>query len=253
MRAAICDDEEQIRQEIRRLIRAEDGELCIDEYTSAEELLASDLHYEMIFLDIHFAETGPDKETNTAFDMELKNDMKNGMEAARQLHEKDKRTVIIFITGIKEYVFDAFDVGAFHYLLKPIDPVKLISVFTQAKQEAMERFEEKKLLIKTRQNSFVLNMRDILYAESRLKKVMIHTNEDVIEYYGTIRELEAELDQAFYRCHRAYIVNMTKIKRYGSDFIIVSNGEQIYLAKERYGDFVDAYMKFLMGGGTGIV
>ncbi len=33
-------------------------------------------------------------------------------------------TVLVFITGIKDYVFDAFDLYAFQYLLKPIDERK---------------------------------------------------------------------------------------------------------------------------------
>ena len=33
-------------------------------------------------------------------------------------------TVLVFITGIRDYVFDAFDLYAFQYLLKPIDERK---------------------------------------------------------------------------------------------------------------------------------
>lgn len=43
-----------------------------------------------------------------------------------------KETVLIFVTGIKEYVFEVFDVAAFHYLLKPIEENKFMEVFDRA-------------------------------------------------------------------------------------------------------------------------
>ncbi len=47
------------------------------------------------------------------------------IEAARQ---SGVDVVIIFITGINEYVFEAFEVLAFHYLLKPIEEQKFMEV-----------------------------------------------------------------------------------------------------------------------------
>ena len=38
----------------------------------------------------------------------------NGIEVARNLRQRQEDTVLIFITGIKEYVFDALDLYAFH-------------------------------------------------------------------------------------------------------------------------------------------
>ena len=51
-----------------------------------------------------------------------------GMEATRILQQFNAETVIVFIIGIKEYVFEAFDVSAFHYLLKPIEKQKFTEV-----------------------------------------------------------------------------------------------------------------------------
>ena len=48
----------------------------------------------------------------------------DGIETAKKLRERDEDTILIFITAIREYVFEAFDVAAFHYLLKPIEEDK---------------------------------------------------------------------------------------------------------------------------------
>ncbi|NBI98965.1 response regulator [Lachnospiraceae bacterium] len=52
----------------------------------------------------------------------------NGIEAARGLRERRGDIVLVFITGIKDYVFDALDLYAFQYRLKPIDERKFAEV-----------------------------------------------------------------------------------------------------------------------------
>lgn len=39
-----------------------------------------------------------------------------------------KHRIIIFVTGYEKYVYDAFDVGAFQYLVKPVDEQKFAEV-----------------------------------------------------------------------------------------------------------------------------
>ena len=67
------------------------------------------------------------------------------MEVARILrnHSKEKQPIIIFISGYKEYVFDAFDVDAFHYLLKPINNEKFTNVFEKAYRQRTDDTEQK--------------------------------------------------------------------------------------------------------------
>lgn len=49
----------------------------------------------------------------------------DGMETARILRQKNERMVLIFVTAVEEYVFQAFDVAAFHYLVKPFSDENL--------------------------------------------------------------------------------------------------------------------------------
>lgn len=71
----------------------------------------------------------------------------NGIETAKALrksHGKEKETILIFVTGIREYVFDAFDVSAFHYLLKPVEEEKFSEVFGRAVEEIENRKRQKR-------------------------------------------------------------------------------------------------------------
>ena len=231
---AVIDDEEVIREYLCGLIEKQRPRSRIECYATGEELLAAERRFDIVFLDIQM-------------------DGMNGIEVARRLRKNQEETVLIFITGLKEYVFDAFDLYAFQYLLKPVDEKKFAEVLDRAVKEARRKKDKQELFIKTK--NLTLDQADILYIESRGKKVEIHTarGKNGIEIYATMEELEGQLGEGFYRCHRAYIVNMAYITEYGGDSILLTNGDKVYLAKRKYGDFVKAYMWHLQNGGVSSV
>ena len=234
MYIAVVDDEKVIREDICKLIEKQRPESRVEAFSTGEELLASQGRFDIVFLDIQM-------------------DGMNGIEAARSLRKRQEETVLIFITGIKEYVFDAFDLYAFQYLLKPLDEKKFAEVLDRAVKEAGRKKEKRGIFIKAR--NLTLAQTDILYIESRGKKVEIHTarDEESIEIYAAMDELEGQLGEGFYRCHRAYIVNMAYITEYANDSIILTNGDTVYLAKKKYSEFVKAYMWYLQSGGVSSV
>ncbi|MCI9071793.1 MAG: response regulator transcription factor [Lachnospiraceae bacterium] len=105
MKIAVCDDEKNIRTYLSTLVRKQGTECEVTEYASPEDYFSSGAEYDILFLDIELdcPEQGMD-----------------GMEMARQIRgmENVKQPVIIFVTGYEKYIYDAFDVGAFQYLLK---------------------------------------------------------------------------------------------------------------------------------------
>lgn len=236
MNIAICDDEEIIREMVRGLIGKQHADFSLDDYETGEELLAAKKRYDIIFLDI-------------------KMDGRNGIETAGALRERGEDVVLIFITGVREYVFDAFDVAAFHYLLKPIEVSKFLNVFACAVEEVEKRRENthKQLFIKTKSRNITLYHKDILYVENRGRKVEIHTAGEVIDIYAAMAELEKQLGGSFYRCHRGYLVNMAHITEYNTEQIRLDDGETIYLARGRYQEFVKIYMRYLRNGGISCV
>ena len=232
MDIAVVDDEKAIREHICGLVEEQQPESRIETYATGEELLASGKRFDIVFLDIQM-------------------EGMNGIEAARSLRERREDTVLVFVTGIKDYVFDAFDLYAFQYLLKPIDEDKFAEVLERAVREAAKKKERRVLFIKSR--NLTLDQSEILYIESRAKKVEIHTVRQTIEIYAAMDELEGQLGDGFYRCHRAYIVNMDCITEYDSESITLTNGDRVYLTKKKYGEFVKAYMWHLQNGGVSSV
>ena len=232
IRIAIVDDEKVIREQIKKLVEKKQIDCEIDTYGTGEDLLKADSVYDIIFLDIQM-------------------DGMNGIDTARALRQKADNTVLIFITSVKEYVFDAFDVATFHYLIKPIEENKFWEVCDRAVLEVTKKKQNPsgQIFIKTRSQSITLEQSDVLYIESRAKKVEIHTKTNIVEAYAAISELEKQLVGSFYRCHRGYLVNMAFIAGYENDSITLNNGETIILSKDKYSEFVKVYMRYLKNGG----
>lgn len=233
IKVAIVDDEKIIREQIRKLAMQQEAEVRADVYATGNELLASGREYDVVFLDIQMEGV-------------------NGIDTARELRRKAEDAVVVFVTANKEYVFDAFDVSAFHYLLKPVEEKKFTEVFERAALESEKRNMRKneQLFIRTRDRGITLDTKDILYVESRGKKVEIHTMKESLEIYGSMNELEIQLGSSFFRCHRGYLVNMAHIGEYDSESILLTDGKTVYMSKEKYRFFVKAYMRYLRNGGT---
>ena len=232
MNIAICDDDAGTRRQLAEFSLAEGDVENVEEFSTADKLLVSQKHFQLVFLDILMPGIG-------------------GMDAARKLRARDKAVCIVFVTSVKEYVFDAFDVGALHYLLKPVDRQKFEKVFQRARAEAQSFGEQQeKILVRTRERTETFRKMEILYAECQLKKLVIHAQDRSVAYYGKISALEKQLGVPFYRCHRSYLVNMSHIAGYNGESIRLTNGEQIYLSKERYNDFAQSYLRYLRNGGA---
>lgn len=235
---AICDDEKILCEQLQVLIQEQEEARkidSIDSYETGGELLAARKRYDIIFLDIQMEGI-------------------NGIETARELRKRNEEAVLIFVTGLKDYVFEAFDVAAFHYLLKPVREEKFAEVFERAVIEAektkQKEDQAKQLLIRRRNRCTRIDKAHILYVESRQRKALIHTMRESLEIYATMNALEKALGEQFYRCHRGYLVNFSCITGYTGDTITLCNGESIYLAKEKYQEFVKLYMRYLRDGGT---
>ncbi|MBW9156940.1 LytR/AlgR family response regulator transcription factor [Clostridium tagluense] len=233
LKIAVCDDEVYQRipliHMIKEALQLKNIQYLLYQYESGEELLQSKLEIDLYFLDIRMNKL-------------------NGIETAKKIRETNEKAIIIFITALKKYVFEAFDVRAFHYILKPVVEEKLREVLysTLAYFDDTDKF----ILAKTISQSTKILIKDILYIESQLRKIKIHTTYDVTEYYYKLSDIEEELkDSNFFRCHKSYIVNLKYVRNYDSVFITLKTGEKIYVSKYKFPDFSKAFMYYLKSEG----
>lgn len=237
IRIAICDDEANIRSYLSSLIGVQSCPCEIVEYASAGDCLADHREIDLLFLDIELAtdRSGLD-----------------GMALARKIRERATGTqpVIIFVTGYERYVFDAFDVGAFQYLLKPVDEEKFAQVFARAVAQIGTAKEKpgRVLTLQSANTSKTVPLDSIYYIESSNHKVELHLKDGEFACYAKIGDLELELQDQFFRIHKGYLVNLSYVAGYSKTEVTLTNGERLLLSKYKYQDFVKAYLHFLKKG-----
>ena len=133
MRIAVCDDEKNLRRDLRRLVEIHmelKGIPCeIVEYESGERLL----------------EEGEADKTDILF-LDIEMPGKGGMETARLLRSYGKKMMIIFVTAYPDFVFQGYEVQAFHYILKPYQEKKIKEVLDRA-LDAIDTMQEQYFVI----------------------------------------------------------------------------------------------------------
>ncbi len=231
MKIAVCDDEEKIRNIIMSELKSSFPDDEIISFGIGEDVLRSveqdGYMPNIILLDIMMPGV-------------------SGMDVARKLRDISDDVVIIFITGEKQYVFDAFDVRAFHFLVKPFSNEKLVSVIKAAKEEiakATLKPQKKYVMLNSRGSHIRLCASDIIFAEVYGARIIVHTRTDEKEYYGHLSELEKLVGDGFFRTHRGYLVNLRFVKKYDAGKCYMSKGEAL-ISKQNYKVFVKALIDY---------
>lgn len=233
LKIAICDDEQPIRDYLKKLTeKCTDAQVHV--FAHGEELLSDPTTYDIILLDISLNQK-PDS------------GKRNGMEVAKKIRETSD-VIIIFVTALKEYVFEGYDVGAFHYLLKPVDEQKFMEVMDRAISQIRKEKNAQPLIIRIDGNHIKIPVNNIIYAENEARKIVLHTKnmkEETYSFYEKMEVLEQKLGDDFFRSHRGFLVNLQEVVRYDNANIELKNGDKVFLAKQKYNDFVTAYMNYL--------
>ncbi len=233
MEICICDDEKKMRNALRNAVETElqlNGVSCaLKEFSSGEALLCSleTSEPDILFLDI-----------------EMKG--LNGMETAHRLRERCRRTVIIFVTAYPDYVFQGYEVHAFHYILKPYREEKIREVLRLALEET-ERLEDRYFLIEQKSRSLKIPLKDIVYFRSDRKKVSAVTNGRTYEFYGKLADIESELPEYFIRIHNRYLVNLRHVTDLDASSCICG-GEELPVSRPNRHSLAAAFARNMLGG-----
>lgn len=219
---AICDDEAlfccQMAEKIRRHLGKMGVAFEVHLFYHGRELLQAKEHFDIVLLDILMDE--PD-----------------GMKTAEMLRAKTEDTLLIFITSSRKYVYDAYDVEAYQYLVKPVSDEKLFEVLERAVQKKLPQ-EQGFLVFRKGKTGVKIRLEDIYYLESQGRQLFVHTAEGVFSFYEKMGEMEQKLsEKGFCRCHKSYLISLRYVHGYNAREVIMDSGERIAIAKRRQEEF----------------
>ena len=216
---AVCDDEAADRALLDTLVRrwaaAAGHTVHLDAFGSAEQFLfhyAEENDYDVLLLDVEMGKM-------------------DGVALAKEIRKQNEAVQIVFITGFSDYIAEGYEVAALHYLMKPVREEKLFSVLDRAAEKASKN--ERVLHLLTGGEMVQVPVHKIRYAEVMGNYVTLHAGEEVT-VKTTLSELEAQLDDRFYRVGRSLVVNLTQIGRVTKTEIRLLDGTAIHLPRGAY-------------------
>lgn len=226
----ICDDEKHMSAHIRSCVsdffRKKNRETSLRMFSSGEELLSYNGQIDILFLDIQMK--GMD-----------------GMETARKLRADQFRGFLVFITVLKEMVFQSFEVQAYDYLVKPVDK-KQFEKTMERLYASMQNAREDSLLVQKGYEGRIIPKDEIVFCEVIDRKIYLNlASGDVVDYYERIENLEAKLDKHFYRCHRSYLINLKHLKGYKNGTACMDNGKKIPVSRLRSKEFSGVVLQYM--------
>ncbi len=230
IRVAVCDDEKYMAGAVKKMaadfFRAQNIETVIEVFLSGKELLKYDKTVDILFLDIQMKET-------------------DGMETARILRRRGFKGYLIFITVLRETVFEAFEVQAYDYLVKPIEQSRFQKTMERV-LASMQSAGEANLLVQRGYESRLVPFDEIIFCEIIDRKVYLHlASLEIVDYYDRIENLETKLDGRFFRCHRSFLINLQYLRSYKNQTAYMEGGKQIPVSRLRSKEFSGVILRYM--------
>ena len=203
MRVVICDDEPLARERLKRIMQEEGHEVVGEGATGLEGIeQVKATHPDVILLDIRMPKM-------------------DGIRCAKELSELDNPPAIIFVTAYDHYAIAAFKAHAIGYLLKPANREELneamarAAVLNTAQLSEMRRLEERvaqpsrqHIAARTHRGIELIALSDIYYFYAEQKYVQVRHKTGAVLIDETLKDLEKEFGDMFFRIHRNALINL---------------------------------------------
>ncbi len=234
MKIAICEDEKIFSDKLLHLLDTyfdkksqayetvvfTDGIPLIEEYKNG-------VRYDLIFLDIQL-------------------EVSDGVNIAAQIRQFDNEAVLIFVTGLENRAVEGYSVSAFDYIIKSSLDERLSGVLDRF----MQNNKVKVLTVATMNGETeIISFNDILYIESDGRGTAINTTNSVIKTPLSVNRFYQLLPQDDYvEIHKSIFVRVTKIKRIGTDNVLMCNEKLLPLSRRKRKQVLSAVMAAVKGG-----
>lgn len=243
IKAVVVDDSLQARKLLRLMLQefAPDIEIVAEAENGNIGISVIKTHQpDVAFLDIDMPE-------------------KSGIELAEELIKENTHCQIVFTTAFNQYAINAFRLSAIDYLLKPINEQQLIESVEKIRQQlqfktAQEQLKalsqnlkpnQKQVICVPHQNGYdYINISDIEYLEADGSYVHLFlTDKKQKTVSKNLKYFEQTLEpfSNFVRVHRSFMINldlMTSFSKSGRGTIIMQNGKEVDLARDRRSYFL---------------
>ena len=238
MKALLVDDERLARNELRRLLAAHADIEIVGEAVDADDAAAKvkALKPDLLFLDVQMP--GPD-----------------GFSLLEQL--EPPLPLVVFTTAYDEFAVKAFEFNALDYLLKPVDPNRLVAALEKVRPRgnaapmdpagsATHRLTpEDKVFVREGDRCWFVPVKNIRLLESEGNYTRLHFDDQKPQLFRSLTAMEERLDaRHFFRANRKQVINLAWVESIdpwfsGGLLVKLKGGLKVELSRRQAQDFRD--------------
>lgn len=165
----------------------------------------------------------------------------DGVEVAREARDLGYNGVIVFITSSKEHYSDAFDVRAFHYLVKGESAARFEEIFLSAVELSQDANREEVVLSGLGGELKNIKLNSIEYFEIANGVLTVYYDSQKFKFLGSLNKLEDQLkDNGFQRIQRNHLVSILHIKSISFNGVTMLDGKELPVGRKYYPDLRNA-------------
>ncbi|MDE7267334.1 MAG: LytTR family DNA-binding domain-containing protein [Lachnospiraceae bacterium] len=227
---AICDDEKNFVTYLTDLINqyaTETGEeIKITPYYDGMELIERyDTSIDLIFLDIQMR-------------------LADGLYTAERIRQFNEEVGIIFLTTLTQHGLKGYQYQAVNYIIKPIKYVRLKAELNQWLKKHRQN-DSPAIVVVNDSGKYKVFLKSLRYVETFNRKLLLHTEQENIISYKTMKEMERELAEAgFARCHTSYLVNLLYVKGVKKLELELITGEKLPISQPKRKEFMEQLTEY---------
>ena len=236
MKALLIDDERLARNELRRLLAVHPDIEIVGEAVDVEDAVQKieALKPALIFLDVQMP--GAD-----------------GFSLLERL--EPPLPAVIFTTAYDEFAVKAFEFNALDYLLKPVDPNRLVAALERLRQRetavaadgtpaGISRLAlEDKVFVREGDRCWFVPVKNIRLLESEGNYTRLHFDDNKPQLFRSLTAMEERLDpRNFFRANRKQVINLTWVEGIepwfsGGLLVKLKGGLKVELSRRQAQDF----------------
>ncbi len=232
MRIAVCDDNNDVCKYIKQVLTAKykkkvsvliytDAKHLLEDYTKKNDTKIADI----LLMDIEVADM-------------------NGIDVVAQVQKIYSEMKVVFITGYIQYSTEIFRATPSNFLVKPLDPDKLIDVIDKLMVQ-IEEEDKDCFVISFKSRVFKIKLSEIMYFESDQRTVIVHGRNESWTIYRRLDEIQEEVPDYFLRCHQSYLVNMNEIKSIKSLRVELYNGDTVLISRPKHKESKERFLEYI--------
>lgn len=231
MHIAVCDDEKNCLDSMKRLLAEYPGVSRTEYYQDLSQLseaLENGTTYDLVLMDI-----------------EWEGNEQDGIAYAAQYNIHSPQTQFIFVTAYNDKFSQKIfweKVNLCGFLVKPVQKENLEKLLDKVREKI---FSSEALILQHGGITEKIPSSQIRYLESNAHQVLIHTLSGEISVYEKLDVYEKKLHKDFLRVHKSFLVNMQYIRRIEMKEVTMQDGTVLPVSKTRYSASRDKYFRFM--------